>query len=835
MAKMITLTIDGQTATVPEGTTVVDAGRTVGVNIPVFCYHPKLDPVGMCRMCLVDIGRPVINRETGQPELEEDGSPKIQFGRRLETGCTTPVSQGMVVRTTTQPVADARRSVLEFLLTSHPLDCPICDKGGECPLQNLTLAYGPGKSRFELEDKMHLEKHLPLGELIFLDRERCIQCGRCVRFQNEIADEPVIGFYQRGRQLEINTFSDPGFDSVFSGNTTDICPVGALTTGDFRFEARPWEMESAASVCSQCPVGCNITFNVRREPKAGGEVTIQRVMPRQNEQVNEIWLCDKGRFGYHYTESEERLTSPLIRRDGELVAASWDEALDLVARQMRIAGDRLVALGSGRLSNEDLFNFHELASSQGGRAVLYGTMGGGDLVARYGLGEGSNLGSMGKGSAILVIASDLHEEAPIWWLRVKQAAKRGATLIVANARGTSLDRFAGYVLRYEAGQEASTLQGFMAAERDSASEQVRSAAEAFAQAENGVIFYGSDGIGLGASQALAEVAARLLVEGGHVGRANNGLVAVWPHANTQGAWEVGFRPSADLAADLRSAAMVYVAGADPAGDDPTLSAALGAGGFVVVQDLFLTETAKHADVVLPAQAYTEREGTYTSGERRVQRFYPAVPAMQGTRPDFAIFAMVSAHLEGSLESHSASLAFDGLAGRVSAFSGLNYQKLAEVQEQWPLIERKDLYYAGTSYENRQGLGVQLSGTAAGAEPGSLSVTTAGVQVPAVSEGQLLALPITRLYDQGITLQPSKLLQRRMATASVWMHPETAGELGLDPEGEAGLTFEGREFPAKVHIDERVPRGLALVPRSTGIPISEPKPVEIKAMNPAVTP
>lgn len=835
MAKMITLTIDGHTATVPEGTTVVDAGRTVGVNIPVFCYHPKLEPVGMCRMCLVDIGRPVINRETGQPELEEDGSPKIQFGRRLETGCTTPVSEGMVVRTTTQAVADARRSVLEFLLTSHPLDCPICDKGGECPLQNLTLAYGPGKSRFHLEDKMHLEKHLPLGELIFLDRERCIQCGRCVRFQSEIVDEPVIGFYQRGRRLEINTFSDPGFDSIFSGNTTDICPVGALTTADFRFEARPWEMESAASVCSQCPVGCNLTFNVRREPKADGQVTIQRVMPRQNEQVNEIWLCDKGRFGYHYAESEDRLSTPLTRKDGKLVPASWDEALELVARQMRIAGDRLVALGSGRLTNEDLFNFRELAGSQGGRAVLYDGMGGGDLAARYGLGEGSNLGTMGKGSAILVIASDLHEEAPIWWLRVKQAAKRGATLIVANARGTSLDRFAAHVLRYEVGQEVATLRGFLAAGRDSAGEQVRSAAEAFAQAENAVIFYGSDGIGLQTSQALAEVASQVLIETGHVDRANNGLIAIWPHANTQGAWELGFRPVTDLAGELQSAAMVYVAGADPAGDDPALAAALGAGGFVVVQDLFLTETAKHADVVLPAQAYTEREGTYTSGERRVQRFYPAVPPRKGTRADFAIFAAVGGHLGSKLESASASSVFDGLAAGVAAFAGLNYQKLAEVREQWPLVERKNLYYGGTSYENRQGLGIHLGPTSiesGGAAPAAMASEG---QVPVVPEGQFLALPITKLYDQGITLLPSKLLEGRMATASVWMHPDTSDGLGLETQGEAGLTFGGREFVVKVYVDERIPRGLVLVPRSTGVPISEPRPVEIKAVSPAVTP
>ncbi len=224
MAKMINLMIDDQPVSVPAGTLVVDAAKMIGNDIPVFCYHPKMEPVGMCRMCLVEIGRPVVDRATGQAQKNEDGTPKIQFGPKLDTACTTPVSEGMVVRTNTEKVIDARRDILEFLLTSHPLDCPICDKGGECPLQNLTMAHGPGKSRFLLDDKIHLAKHYPLGELIFLDRERCIQCARCVRFQSDIAGDPVIGFSQRGRSLEIVTFSEPGFELVFLGQHDRYLP-----------------------------------------------------------------------------------------------------------------------------------------------------------------------------------------------------------------------------------------------------------------------------------------------------------------------------------------------------------------------------------------------------------------------------------------------------------------------------------------------------------------------------------------------------------------------------------------------------------------------------------
>src|SRR6185436_18530952 len=366
MSKQVTLTIDGIQVTVPEGTGVADAAKMVGIDIPVFCHHPKLEPVGMCRMCLVEVGRPMRDRATGQFVME-NGVPKIQFLPKLETACTNKVEEGMVVLTQTAKAKEGQRGTVEFLLTSHPLDCPICDKGGECPLQNLTMAHGPGKSRFIYDEKLRLGKHVPLGDLIVLDQERCIQCARCIRFQDEIVGDSVLGFDDRGRGMRIVSLSDPGFDSIFSGNTTDICPVGALTTRDFRFEARPWELGVQASICSQCPVGCNTTLNMRRDPKDGGDITVQRVMPRQNEEVNEIWICDKGRFAYHYTESKKRLAHPLVRNSvrtssgSSLQRASWDAATKLVAENFQKAGKDFVILASGRLSNEDLFNLKKLA------------------------------------------------------------------------------------------------------------------------------------------------------------------------------------------------------------------------------------------------------------------------------------------------------------------------------------------------------------------------------------------------------------------------------------------------------------------------------------------
>ncbi len=703
MVNQVTLMIDDKIVSAPAGMMIVDAAKMVGINIPTFCYHPKLKAVGMCRMCLVEISRPVIDRATGEFVREGDGSIKLQVAPKLETSCTTPVSEGMLVITENEKVIAARKEMLEFLLTSHPLDCPVCDKGGECPLQNLTMEHGPGESRFIYDDKKHLQKQVALGELITLDRERCIQCGRCVRFQSEVVDDPVIDFYHRGRALEIITKSEPGFDSIFSGNTTDICPVGALTTSDFRFGARPWELQQSASICNHCAVNCNITFNTRREAKSGGRAIIKRVMPRQNEQVNEIWMCDKGRFVYHYSESPERLEKPLVRKDGFLQPVEWDEALQYVDDGMKSICVGMVTIAGGRLSNEDLFNLSVMTRDRSGKAVLYADMAGGDVVAKVGLGQGSNLSDLGKGDAILVAACDLHEEAPIWWLRIKQAVERGAALIVVNPRKTRLDNYATHVVRYEYGNEIRTIAGMTPGARNPL-ESAQAASDAFAHAQNAIVIFGSEGIGLQASANLAVACGELLKSTGHVGKPNNGLLPAWQNGNAQGAWDLGFRPDQDLKTSLKGSKVVYIAGADPAGDDPELKQALADVEFVVVQELFLTETAMLANVVLPAQAMQEREGTYTSGERRVQRFYQAIAPLPETRPDYAITAAIAKRLDIAVTGQAPSLVFNQLVAETPEYAGLTYQKLAESPEQWPSIGRTDLYYGGTGYDNHQGIG-----------------------------------------------------------------------------------------------------------------------------------
>lgn len=818
MPKMVTLTIDQQTVTVPQGTLIVDAAKKIGNNIPVFCYHPKMEPVGMCRMCLVEIGRPIIDRATGQPILNEDGTPQIQFGPKLDTACTTPVTEGMVVNTATPAVTDARKEMLEFILTSHPLDCPVCDKGGECPLQNLTMKHGPGESRFLFDEKSHAAKHVPLGELIYLDRERCIQCGRCVRFQESLAGDAVIGFYNRGRRLEIVSFSEPGFDSIFSGNTTDICPVGALTTADFRFGARPWELTPAASLCTHCAVSCNLTYNVRREAVSGGGWAIKRVMPRQNEQVNEIWMCDKGRFGYHYAESSERLSQPLVRVDGELQPAVWEEALDLAASRLKEAANPLLLAG-GRLSVEDCYNLQALVRSRGGQTLLDSHLGGGELVSAYAPGEGFNFSSLGAGSAILVIASDLHQEAPIWWLRIKAAVARGATLIAANARPTRLDDFAAHRLRYPYGGAAQLLAGLLPGAEAAA--EVRAAAEALQSAENLLVIYGGEGLDLAGSAALAGAGAALLEATGKVGHAQSGLLAVWERANDQGAWELGCRPQADLAGALAAADVLYLAGSDPAGDDPRLAQAVDAAGFVIVQELFISATAQRADIVFPVLAYTEREGTLVNGERRVQRYYPALRPRAGLRADYAVAAQIGQRLGLPLPDRAAALVFQRAAAEFPAFAGLTYQRLAETPEQWPIIGRSGLYFGGTGYDNHQGIGVKLTPAE---KPAAETYPSAAPTF--LAEDEVLLVPVTRLYDRGTTLLPAKLLHKRLAEPVLHIHPHTAARLGLVEGGRVQLTA-GWTAEAGLCLDETVPEGVALLPRSTGIPAAVPQAVKIQ--------
>jgi NADH-quinone oxidoreductase subunit G len=564
-------------------------------------------------------------------------------------------------------------------------------------------------------------------------------------------------------------------------------------------------------------VGCNTTLNVRREARSNGRMVIKRVMPRQNEQVNEIWLCDKGRFAHHFSASPTRLIKPLVRTGDILTESSWEEALSLAGRSLEEAQLDFLILAGGRLANEDLFNLKALADGLGGKAALYSHMGGGSLTAQIGMSKDTNFGEMGAETCILVAASDLYNEAPLWYVRIKQAAARGATLIVAGARETKLEKYAAHVIRYAYGDESQTIKSLQESKAGQA------AAQAIASAQNLVLLYGSDGLGLEGSSSLAEACAGLLDKTSHAGKDGSALIGVWQHANDQGAWEMGFQPIPDLAAALENK-LVYIAACDPAGDDPALAAALKKAKFVIVQELFQTETSRLANVVLPVQAFTEREGSFTSGERRVQRFYPAIPALDETRPDFAITASLAQKASLELEGVSTLTIMNMVAAKYRSFDGLSYASLAEVSQQWPQVGRGEVYYGGTTYDNTQGLGKRLALLEGAINFSGLKPT----ESKRPNDTELLAVPVSHLYDRGVTVLPSTILQAHIGEASVSLHPDTAGRFEVEAGSTVEMTINGTAYMVKVLVDEKVPASVALLPRSMGIFINSPAAITLKA-------
>ena len=818
MPNTVKIYIDDRMYEVPAGTNLVDVAKFYADNdIPVFCYHPKMKPVGMCRMCLVEMGSIVKDRATGEVQLDDKGNPQIRWMPKLQTACTTVVSDGLVIRTNTQQVDDARQNVIEFLLTSHPLDCPICDKGGECPLQNLTMAHGPGTSRMNFEDKKHLDKHVPLGDLIFLDEERCIQCARCIRFQAEVAGDDVLAFHERGRSLQIITVSDPPFDTYFSGNTTDICPVGALTTADFRFGARPWELTNVPSVCPHCPVGCNTTLSTRLDRDFGGRAAIKRVMPRQNEQVNEIWICDKGRFGHHFTSSADRLQNPYIRNSsGQLSQASWAEAINTAASKLGAAGGDVAVIAGAQASNEDLWTLRQLASGLGSTRLgaWTPTHGGRELLTQVGVGRGTNLGQLGKGDAVLVIASDLEEEAPIWYLRLKAAHERGAYVVVANARSTQFDHYASATIRYNTGNAANALASLRTGYAE--------IADQLANAANLIIVAGSEGLTVDGSRALMQAAANFLIETGHTGKPQNGLMATLPGANGMGQAYMGFTPENTLDIIQNPPKVLIVAQADIAADDPTAEAWLSKVETIIALSLFPDGATHRAAVALPIQSFAERDGTFTNGERRVQRFYTGQGPMGEALPLWQIASRLGEKLGQGKTKASAAAVMLEISQNIPAFAGVRYNELAKVERQFPDVGGQDLYYGGTAYKNSGGLGIQVATSADNGEAAAAG-EVASVPVPS---GGLVVVPTTRLYNREQTFLPSEMdvMRNRVPAPFVEINSADAAALNIH-DGDLVAVRVGSAAPvrARAHVNGGAPQGSVLLPRNLA---EQPAPLSV---------
>ena len=589
---MVSLVVDGKPVSVPKGTLVIEAAFSAGSDIPYFCYHPRLTSVGACRMCLASV------------ELE-------MFGQRrasIMATCTIPAADGMVVKTTTPDVKKAQNGVLELILANHPLDCPVCDRGGECPLQNMTISYGPPNTRF-IEDKRRYVKALPISENVVLDRERCITCMRCTRFASEIAGDSKLGLINRGAQSEVGPFLGGTFDSNFSGNTIEICPVGALTSRQFRFKGRPWEVKSSDSICTKCSNGCNVAVGHRM-----GEVV--RINGRVNEQINEEWTCDKGKFGNADVNSPDRLTVPLIRdAHGILVETDWDTALSAVVTNMQFVSENygseaLAAFGSTTGTIEDNILLRQL---------LHGVYGSSNLA--YQLTESprrlpkATIVSVESAKQIVIVGMDLAYDQPMYYLRTVKAQRNGASVVTV-ASATEL---------------ASTVL---------ASDTVVLVPDTLSS---------TDYLNIDAACTAAGCGYSVLVS----------------DANAYGPYLAGFDgtelPSVDglkagLAASTKTTEVlnaliagsvkhVFVLGSDPVGhvrDRALVEKAFSADAFVVVTSQFMNATTAMASVVLPIASFAETAGTYLNVDGQLQSVDAVVPPKAGSRPQWQVMLELNA-------------------------------------------------------------------------------------------------------------------------------------------------------------------------------------------------
>lgn len=630
----VKITINEVEIDVPKGELIVEAVKRLGLEIPVFCYHPRMKPVGMCRMCLVDVG-------FKQP----DGS--VRMMPKPQAGCTLPASDGMVVYTDSENVHRDRRGVLEFLLVNHPLDCPICDRGGECPLQNNTLAYGPSTSRF-IEHKRHLPKAFPLSKYVTLDLERCIQCGRCVRFTEEISGEHELAFRFRGASMQPSTFQLLDFESKFSGNVIEICPVGALTSSKYRFRARPWDLETSPAVCTRCSVGCNIWFDHR----VGKFV---RVNGRANEAVNEEWTCDRGKFGHDDHNSSKRITKPLVRKGDQFVESTWGDAYDAIAKAFSKPGSEVAGLTGPRVSNEGLYLFKKLFREvfQSDNTDFRWTTHQGAFEAN------TTIEGLERASSVLVFATDLAAELPIVYLRLRKAAiDHGVPVVAVTANETEVDSFAVVSRRLSPGQENDAVRALDgdAMKALGASPTVLVSSALF-----------------DSPQGAAAVEALRALPGAQVSVLPTG-------ANAMGASLLGLADgNTNTTAILEALANGSVKSAwfvecEPASSDAGRKALEGAE-FVVYQGSVSNESMAYASVVLPMALPAEQEGSWTNCEGRVQWMGQAIPPPGEAKPAWRIFAETLLRLAPSTPFFNAREVVLDAVKSVPAFSSLDVDNL----------------------------------------------------------------------------------------------------------------------------------------------------------------
>ena len=628
---MITVVVDGFEVSVPKGTLVIRAAEQLGIQIPRFCDHPLLEPVGACRQCLVDI------------EINGRAFPKPQ------ASCTIPVEPGMIVKTQlTSPVAEkAQRGVMELLLINHPLDCPVCDKGGECPLQNQAMSNGQGETRFE-GVKRTFQKPINISSQVLLDRERCVLCARCTRFSEQIASDPFITLNERGALQQVGIYENKPFESYFSGNTVQICPVGALTGAAYRFRARPFDLVSTPSACEHCASGCDMRTDVRRGK------TLRR-LAGDDSTVNEEWNCDKGRWAFKYVTSVDRLTTPLVRNSaGELVAASWPEALAAAAKGLKAS--KAAVLVGGRATYEDAYGYSKFARIALGtndidfRSRLSSNEEREFLAARV-VGSTTTYVDIDRADHVLLVGFEPEEESPIVFLRINKQVRKRALKVTAIATKLSIgvEKLKGEFVKVAPGAEAAAIASqslsaksvILVGERAGESAGVLSAVAALADStsakiawiprragERGALEAGAIGNLLPGGRPVTDAAARV------------DIGALWgtdslPSAEGKSAQEIY------AAVNAGEIGALLVGGVDPLdGDNSQGALAALDKAFVVSLEIASSAVTQRADVVLPVAAITEKSGSFLNWEGRPRAFDTAVQDSLN-RSDLRILSMIA--------------------------------------------------------------------------------------------------------------------------------------------------------------------------------------------------
>jgi NADH-quinone oxidoreductase subunit G len=698
----VTITLDGRTVRAKKGELLINVAERAGTYVPRFCYHPRMKPVGICRACLVEVKGP--------------------RGFAHQPACYTPVQDGMEVLALSERARKAQDGVLEFLLINHPLDCPVCDRGGECPLQDQTLAYGPGETRF-VEEKRHWDKPIAISPLILLDRERCIQCARCTRFAEEVAGDPGIDFFSRSDSVEVAPYPDQPFGSNFSGNVVQVCPVGALLAKPYRFRARPWDLEEVETTCTLCAVGCRVAAQSNAD-------RVVRFLGVDSGPVNWGWLCDKGRFGFQALHNPRRLSHPLVRRAGGRREVGWAEALAEVAGRVKgVPGERIGIIGGARLPNEDAYLWGKFARTVLGTDNVDAQLGDGlpaDVVASL---PRATIDQACAASLIVTLAPDIKEELPVLYLRLRHAAlEKAVPIIEISPASTGLSRYAALCLRYRPGEVAALVRALCSpapVTHDVAgvpAPDVEGARQALAAAGKGESLPG-----LGEPPPVAVVIGRPSLAEPSTGPAEAAtMLAALPdvaflpalrRSNVHGAIDMGLGPGLlpgrvglddgrswyerhwgvslppgpgmDAHGMLGRAAaggleVLFLVGADPLADFPDrvlAQKALEAVPFLVAVDAFPNESVARADVVLPAAIYTERRGSFTNLEGRVTWLGQKVTPAGTSRPDWMVVAELATLLGADLG-------------------------VGSLQEIWAEIERISPLHAGVTHDLLTSLGAR---------------------------------------------------------------------------------------------------------------------------------